>query len=122
MPDTCLDVVFTTIFSNIFYPKKACARTLDQALRCLERGGRLICMGPNIKFLPGSYWVFGDHHLALTEASLGEGLRLAGCEVDRTTDRSLPLQHVAGVRAATYSSASLPSVPIHMALFWQGNF
>ena len=47
-------------------------------------------MGPNIKFLPGRYWDFWDHHLALTEASLGEGLRLAGFAVDLAIDRFLP--------------------------------
>ena len=90
LSDECLDVVFTSNFFEHLPSKESLRRTLDQAFRCLKPGGQIICMGPNIKFLPGSYWDFWDHHLALTEASLGEGLRLAGFAVDRAIDRFLP--------------------------------
>jgi hypothetical protein len=31
---------------------------LDEAFRCFKPGGRLICLGPNIRALPGAYWDF----------------------------------------------------------------
>lgn len=90
LPDASLDVVFTSNFFEHLSTKDSLRRTLDEAYRCLKPGGRIICMGPNIKFLPGSYWDFWDHHLALTELSLAEGLRLAGFSIDRAIDRFLP--------------------------------
>jgi len=90
LPAECLDVVFTSNFFEHLPSKESLRRTLDQAFRCLKPGGRIICLGPNIKFLPGRYWDFWDHHLALTEASLGEGLRLAGFDMDVAIDRFLP--------------------------------
>lgn len=90
LPDEALDVVFTSNFFEHLPSKEALRRTMDQALRCLKPGGRLICLGPNIKFLPGRYWDFWDHYLALTEASLGEGLSLAGFTVERTEAKFLP--------------------------------
>jgi SAM-dependent methyltransferase len=90
MPDEHLDVVFT---SNVFehLPDKASlARTLAQAFRCLKPGGQLICMGPNIKFLPGQYWDFFDHYLPLTELALEEGCQLAGFATDHVIARFLP--------------------------------
>ena len=43
--------------------------------------GRLICLGPNIRFLPDVYWDFWDHYLALSDRTLTEGLSLTGYEV-----------------------------------------
>ena len=90
IPDAHLDVVFTSNFFEHLPSKESLRRTLDQAFRCLKPDGRLICLGPNIKFLPGSYWDFWDHFLPLTELSLKEGLELSGFEIDFLTDRFLP--------------------------------
>jgi len=48
-----LDVVFTSNFFEHLRSKDQLLLTLAQAFRCLKPGGRLIAMGPNIKFLPG---------------------------------------------------------------------
>ncbi len=89
--DETLDVVFTSNFFEHLPANEGLRRTLDQAFRCLKPGGRLICLGPNIKFLPGSYWDFWNHYLPLSE-----GLRLRDSQSNaRSTVPSL--QHVAGV-------------------------
>lgn len=90
LPDVSLDVVFTSNFFEHLPTKEHLRRTLGHAFRCLKPGGAIICLGPNIKFLPGPYWDFWDHHLPLTEASLGEALRLAGFELSLVHDRFLP--------------------------------
>lgn len=90
LPDGELDVVFTSNFFEHLPSKETLGRTLGQAFRCLKPGGHLICLGPNIKHLPGSYWDFWDHYLPLTEASLAEGMRLAGFTIERAIDRFLP--------------------------------
>ena len=54
-----LDSVFTSNFFDISH-KESLRRTLAEAFRCLKPGGRLICLGPNIKYLPGRYWDFWD--------------------------------------------------------------
>jgi SAM-dependent methyltransferase len=82
--------VFTSNFFEHLPDKATLGKTLDQALRCLKPGGKLIAMGPNIKFLPGIYWDFWDHYLPLTEISLSEGLMTRGFEVTLCLDRFLP--------------------------------
>ena len=90
LPDGALDVVFTSNFFEHLPDKTALGRTLDEVRRCLRPGGRLIAMGPNVKYVPGAYWDFWDHHIALTEASLSEALRTRGFEIDLCVDRFLP--------------------------------
>ena len=50
-----LDVVFTSNFFEHLPDKDSLRRTLQETHRCLKPGGRLICLGPNIRFLDGAY-------------------------------------------------------------------
>jgi SAM-dependent methyltransferase len=88
--DASLDVVFTSNFFEHLPDKPALERTVRQALRCLKPGGRLLCLGPNMRCLGGTYWEFWDHHVALTDRSLAELLELVGFEIDECIARFLP--------------------------------
>ena len=86
MPDDSLDVVFTSNFFEHLYTKRDLRDTLMQAWRCLRPGGRIIALGPNIRYLPGEYWDFYDHYVPLTELSLGEVMT----ETDFTLEEEIP--------------------------------
>lgn len=101
LPDASLDVVFTSNFFEHLPDKLSLRNTLQEAHRCLKPGGRLIAMGPNIKYVPGSYWDFWDHFLCLTEMSLGEGLENNGYHVVQSVPRFLP-----------YSMVDAPQYPL----------
>ena len=90
LPENVLDAVFTSNFFEHLPDKATLGSTLEQARRCLKPGGRLIALGPNIKYLPGAYWDFWDHYLPLTELSLCEGLRNRGFKIERCYARFLP--------------------------------
>ena len=90
LPDNSLDVVFTSNFFEHLYTKDDLRRTLVQAGRCLKAGGRIIALGPNIKYLAGAYWDFYDHYLPLTELSLGEVMTETGFTVEEQIPRFLP--------------------------------
>lgn len=98
MRDSSLDAVFTSNFFEHLPDKGALSLTLDQAARCLKPGGQIICLGPNIKCLPGRYWDFWDHHLPLTELSLREGLETHGFAVTECHPRFLPYTMIGGPR------------------------
>jgi SAM-dependent methyltransferase len=88
--DASLDVVFTSNFFEHLPGKSALKLTLEEAFRCLKPGGKLLAIGPNIRFLPGEYWDFWDHHLALSDRSLAEGLESCGFVIAESYDRFLP--------------------------------
>ncbi|HMF77345.1 MAG TPA: class I SAM-dependent methyltransferase [Bryobacteraceae bacterium] len=90
LADDSLDIVFTSNFFEHLYTKRDLRDTLLQAWRCLRPGGRIVAMGPNIRYLPGEYWDFYDHYLALTELSLGEVMTETGFTVEDQIARFLP--------------------------------
>jgi SAM-dependent methyltransferase len=100
--DGSLDVIFTSNFFEHLSDKAALARTIAEAERCVKPGGRLIAMGPNIKYLPGLYWDFLDHHTALTENSLSEALNNGGFSIEKCIDKFLPFTMVDGPEYPTF--------------------
>ena len=90
LDDNTLDTVFTSNFFEHLPDKTSLGRTLREACRCLKPGGRIVCLGPNIRALPGAYWDFWDHYLPLTELSLSEGLELSGFKTETSIARFLP--------------------------------
>lgn len=89
-PVGSMDVVFTSNFFEHLPSKTHLEATLRQAFLALQPGGRLIAMGPNIRYLAGLYWDFFDHHIALSERSLGEVMRKTGFTLEKVTARFLP--------------------------------
>jgi SAM-dependent methyltransferase len=84
------DVVFTSNFLEHLPDKATLDVFLDQVAMALKPGGRYIILGPNLRYLPGEYWDFYDHHLGLTHLSLCEALRLKGFRIEICVDRFLP--------------------------------
>lgn len=90
LDDGSVDVVFTSNFFEHLPDKDSLLRTLREVHRILQPHGRIVVLMPNIRYLPGRYWDYFDHHLPLTHLSLSEGLQLAGFEVQRVIPRFLP--------------------------------
>lgn len=84
------DVVFTSNFLEHLPNKQALDGFLDQVKIALKPGGKYIILGPNLRYLPGEYWDFYDHHLGLTHLSLSEALLLKGFTIERCIPRFLP--------------------------------
>ena len=99
------DVVFTSNFLEHLPDKKSLDAFLDQVMLALKSGGRYLILGPNLRYLPGQYWDFYDHHLALTHLSLSEALKLKGFKVDVCIDRFL-------------SYTTQGALPTHPGLVW----
>ena len=96
VPPESVNVVFTSNFFEHLPDKGALKTVLFEVHRCLKQGGRLMVLGPNIKFVQGAYWDFWDHFLCLTELSLGEALENNGYRVVQCVDRFLPYTTING--------------------------
>jgi len=117
LPGASLDVVFTSNFFEHLPDKSALGRTLDEIHRCLREGGRLIAMGPNIKFLAGEYWDFWDHYVALTEASLKEALMTRQFEIEVCRPKFLPYTMASGPRYPVAFLRAYLKLPLAWSIF-----
>jgi SAM-dependent methyltransferase len=117
LQDNSLDVVFTSNFFEHLPTKAALQGTLLEAQRCLRRGGRIITLGPNVKYLSGSYWDFFDHHLPLTELSLSEAMIMAGLEVEQTIPKFLPYSMCQGLRPPVWTLKAYLRFPLAWRFF-----
>jgi SAM-dependent methyltransferase len=116
LPENSLDIVFTSNFFEHLRTKQALQSTLAEAYRCLKPGGRLIALGPNIKFLPGNYWDFFDHYLALTELSLSEVMTMTGYSVE-AIPRFLPYTMSQGSQPPLWTLRLYLKVPLLWKFF-----
>jgi SAM-dependent methyltransferase len=117
LADGELDAVFTSNFLEHLPDKAAVRAVLSHAWRCLKPGGRFIAMGPNIKCVPGDYWDFFDHYVALTEMSLSEALTNSGFSIERQVARFLPYTMAKGRQYPTWMLRLYLALPAAWPMF-----
>lgn len=101
------NVLFTSNFLEHLPDKAKLDIFLEQVMLVLKPGGRYLILGPNLRYLPGEYWDFYDHHLGLTHLSLCEALELKGFVIHTCLDRFLPYT----------TQGSLPTHPLLVRLY-----
>ncbi len=85
-----IDIVFSSNFLEHLFKKEQVENTLAEAYKCLKPNGKIILMGPNIRFLAGEYWDFWDHHIPISDNSMAEVLKLCNFEVESVVPKFLP--------------------------------
>jgi predicted SAM-dependent methyltransferase len=78
LPDGSLNLVFSSNFLEHLASRDDTAATLAESYRCLRGDGRMMCLGPNIRYTCGAYWDSFDHVSPLTERALVEALEVTG--------------------------------------------
>jgi SAM-dependent methyltransferase len=89
-----LDLIFSSNFFEHLPNKKALNRSIAHVNNTLKPGGSVIALGPNISVLKGKYWDFWDHHVALSNQSLGELFDIHGLTIEKSIPRFLPYNMV----------------------------
>jgi SAM-dependent methyltransferase len=115
VPDGSVDVVFCSNLLEHLPDKTAVLQALSECRRILRPGGKLLVLQPNIRYLPGRYWDYFDHHTPLTHLSMVEAMRLAGLVPVEVVPRFLPYT-VKGTRAPR--SAGLVRAYLRLRVLW----
>jgi ubiquinone/menaquinone biosynthesis C-methylase UbiE len=90
LADESIDVVFTSNFLEHLRTKEEALQTFDEVHRVLKKGGLFLILQPNIRHVGFEYWDFFDHHIALTDKSLIEGLLIKEFKIKRVISKFLP--------------------------------
>lgn len=90
LEDDTVDLVFTSNLMEHLPDKPAVEAMLRECRRVLRPGGTFMALGPNLRFLPGTYWDFWDHLVPLTDRSLVEALETLDYEITEAIPRFLP--------------------------------
>ncbi len=90
LPCDSVDVIFSSNFLEHLHTKDHLQFCLQESHRVLRSGGRLLLLGPNIRFCPDIYWDFFDHYLPLSDRSLTEALKLSGFNIGKVVPKFLP--------------------------------
>jgi SAM-dependent methyltransferase len=112
-----LDLVFTSNFLEHLPDKEHIESAVSNAYRSLKKDGLIICLGPNIKYLPGAYWDFWDHITPITELSLSEMLRLKGFSIELCVPRFLPYSMSIGGTPPLFLVKPYLELPVLWPLF-----
>ena len=119
LPLATLDAVFTSNFFEHLPDKTALERTVLNAFECLKPGGRLIALGPNIRYTGDAYWDFYDHYVALTDLSLIELLQKSGYEIEYSVARFLPYTMARGPKFPVWTLKAYLMIPLAWPIFGQ---
>ena len=115
--ENSFDIIFTSNFFEHLPNKKALDATVRQAKKCLRKGGLIIAMGPNISVLKGKYWDFWDHHVALSDQSIGELLEIHKLKVVSSVPYFLPYNMVRTKRRPLFLVQLYLMLPVIWRLF-----
>src|SRR2546425_3886489 len=85
-----VDVVFSSNFFEHLPDKPSVLATLEECRTVLRPNGVILVLMPNIRYLPGRYWDYFDHHTPLTHLSMAEALTITGFRIERIVPRFLP--------------------------------
>jgi SAM-dependent methyltransferase len=88
--DGTVDVVFCSNLLEHLPDRETVTRLLREFERMLTPTGRLLILGPNLRYTGSAYWDFFDHILPITDKSLVEALATAALVPETLIPRFLP--------------------------------
>lgn len=90
VPGGSFDAAFMSNFLEHCRTREQVLEVLGAVFSALKPGGRVLILGPNFRRCAREYYDYFDHHLALTEKSVAEALRLRGFDVELAWPSTLP--------------------------------
>jgi SAM-dependent methyltransferase len=100
--EASVDVVFCSNLLEHLPDRSAVTALLEAFGRVLKPDGRVLVMGPNIRYSGPRYWDFFDHTLPFTHLSLVEALDSGGMETEVLIPRFVPFSTVGAWRTPLF--------------------
>lgn len=85
-----IDCVFMSNFLEHLGSRDDVIAVFAGVRKVLKKGGRVLILQPNIRFLYDKYWDFFDHNIPLSDKSVAEALNFSGFRVIKNYPKFLP--------------------------------
>src|SRR3990172_5379530 len=115
LADASLDVIFCSNLLEHLRDREAVTGLLQEFHRLLGPRGRLLLLGPNIRYTGAAYWDFFDHVIPFTHRTLLEALATAELEAETLIPRFLPYTTVGARR----TPLALVRLYLRLLLAWR---
>ncbi|MBU1998776.1 MAG: class I SAM-dependent methyltransferase [Candidatus Omnitrophota bacterium] len=115
LPDEKIDVVFASNILEHLETKDQLFNCFLELRRVLKKGGKVIILGPNMRFVYKEYWDFIDHRLPLSDRSIAEILQMMDFNIERIISRFLPYTTKSGLS----KNPALVRLYLRMPLAWR---
>jgi SAM-dependent methyltransferase len=115
LADASLDVIFCSNLLEHLRDREAVTGLLQEFHRLLGPRGRLLLLGPNIRYTGAAYWDFFDHVIPFTHRTLLEALATAELEAETLIPRFLPYTTVGARR----TPLALVRLYLRLPLAWR---
>ncbi len=115
LPDASVDVIFCSNLLEHLPDRAQLLALLAEFRRLLAPRGRLLVLGPNLRYTGAAYWDFFDHVIPLTDRSLREALESQGFAIERLIPRFLPYTTV----GAAHTPLWLVRLYLRLPLAWR---
>jgi SAM-dependent methyltransferase len=110
-----VDVVFCSNLLEHLPDRDTVTALLQEFRRVLAPGGKLLILGPNLRYTGAAYWGFFDHILPFTHHTLVEALATAGLRCEELIPRFLPYTTV----GSSMTSLNLVRLYLRLPLAWR---
>jgi len=119
--DAPVDVIFMSNFLEHLPDKRTLIQVFEECHKALAPNGKIMILQPNIRYAGVQYWDYVDHHIALTEFSLVEGLEVTGYKVKKLIPQFLPYtaKSKVGSISSLFSTRALVSNYLKIPLLWK---
>ena len=115
LPDDGVDVIFCSNLLEHLPDRETVTRLFLEFRRVLRPGGKLLILGPNLRYTGAAYWDFFDHILPFTHHTLVEALATADFEAEELIPRFLPYTTV----GASQTPLALVRLYLRIPLAWR---
>lgn len=115
LADASVDVIFCSNLLEHLPDRAELLALLAEFRRLLAPRGRLLVLGPNLRYTGPAYWDFFDHVIPLTDRSLREALESQGFAIERLIPRFLPYTTVGAAR----TPLALVRLYLRLPLAWR---
>ncbi len=85
-----VDYVFMSNFLEHLKSREDVIAIFNSIRKILKKGGRVLILQPNIRFLYDAYWDFFDHNIPLSDKSVAEALTFSGFRVIKNYPKFIP--------------------------------